>query len=125
MTDFVDHHHPSLAVARPCPPQLRRAAWILAALLLLLAPGLFGQAAVGNEKFDQKEYQAAIDAYEKVPQAMREATTLNRLGISYHMLNRLRPAENAYKAAVGKDPKNATLLNNLAALYYSQGKFSD
>ena len=101
----------------------QRAALIIA--LLLLAPSLFGQAAVGNEKFDQKEYQAAIDAYEKVPQAMREATTLNRLGISYHLLNRLRPAENAYKGAIGKDPKNATFLNNLAALYYSQGKFND
>src|SRR4051812_37458071 len=95
------------------------------AFLLLLSPNVFGQAAVGNEKFDQKEYRAAADAYEKIPPAMRDATILNRMGISYHLLNRLRPAENAYKSAISKDPRNATFLNNLAALYYSQGKFSD
>src|ERR1051326_4693981 len=95
------------------------------AVALLFASNLFGQAAVGNEKFDQKEYQAAVNAYEKIPQAMRDATILNRLGISYHLLNKLRPAENAYKAAISKDPRNSTFLNNLAAVYYSQGKFSD
>src|SRR5215471_5268399 len=95
------------------------------AVFLLLAPSLFGQAAVGNDKFDQKEYQAAVDAYEKIPPAMRDATILNRLAISYHLLNKLRQAENAYKAAISKDPRNATFQNNLAAVYYSQGKFSD
>jgi len=95
------------------------------AVLLLITPSLFGQMAVGNEKFDQKEYQAAADAYEKIPAAMRDATTLNRLGLSYHLLNKLKPAENAYKAAVSKDPKNATFLNNLAAVYYSQGQFNE
>jgi len=95
------------------------------AIFLLFASNLFGQAAVGNERFEQKDYKAAADAYEKIPSAMRDATTLNRLGISYHLLNRLRPAENTYKAATSKDPRNATFLNNLAALYYSQGKFSD
>src|ERR1051326_2160590 len=95
------------------------------AVVLLFASSLFGQAAVGNEKFDQKEYQAAVNAYEKIPQAMRDATILNRLGISYHLLNKLKQAENAYKAAISKDSKNATFLNNLAAAYYSQGKFSD
>src|SRR5438132_14342167 len=84
-------------VSPPCkggePPGAKRGGRgsLTVALLLLLAPNFFGQAAVGNEKFDQKEYQAAIDAYEKVPQAMRDATILNRLGISYHLLNRLRP----------------------------------
>src|SRR5690242_11120217 len=95
------------------------------AVFLFFAPTLLGQATVGNEMFDQKEYQAAARAYEKIPPAMRDATILNRLGISYHLLNRLRPAENAYKAAISKDPRNATFVNNLAAVYYSQGKFSD
>jgi tetratricopeptide (TPR) repeat protein len=97
----------------------------LLAVLLIFAPNLFGQAAAGNEWFEQKDYKAAVDAYEKIPSAMRDATILNRLGISYHLLNRLRPAENAYKGAISKDSRNATFLNNLAALYYSQGKFSD
>ena len=95
------------------------------ACLLFFAPALFGQVAAGNEKFEQREYEEAVKAYEKIPQAMRDATTLNRLGISYHLLNKLRQAENAYKGAISKDPRNATFANNLAALYYSQGKFND
>src|SRR5215467_11580296 len=109
---------------RHCERGLKPATTLMA-IFLLLSPSLFGQATAGNEKFEQKNYQAAIDAYEKIPQAMRDATILNRLAISYHLLNKLRPAENAYKAAISKDPRNATFLNNLAAVYYSQGKFSD
>jgi tetratricopeptide (TPR) repeat protein len=103
----------------------KRAASNIVAVLLLFASNLFGQAAVGNERFEQKDYKAAVDAYEKIPQAMRDATILNRLGMSYHLLNRLRPAENAYKGSISRDSRNATFLNNLAALYYSQGKFTD
>src|SRR5262249_27375778 len=113
------------SVSDSAKPQQMRAALNIVAVLLLLAPSVFGQAAAGNEKFDQKDYQAAVDAYEKIPQAMRDATILHRLAISYHLLNKLRPAENAYKAAISKDSRNATFLNNLAAVYYSQGKFSD
>src|SRR5579884_2771426 len=97
----------------------------LVAFLLLFAPAVFGQATAGNERFDQKDYEEAIKAYEKIPAAMRDATILNRLGLSYHLLNRLRQAENAYKGAVSRDSKNGAFANNLAALYYSQGKFSD
>src|SRR5882762_602017 len=97
---------------------------ILALLFFLNAP-LFGQAAAGNASFDQKQYADAVNAYEKIPAAERDAGILNRLGISYHMLKQFRAAENAYKAAASKEQKNSDALNNLAALYYSQQKFSD
>ncbi len=93
--------------------------------ILLFTANLFAQAATGNEKFDQKLYADAINAYEKVPAAARDAALLNRLGVSYHLLNQLKAAENAYKAALAKDPQNGDAANNLAALYYSQRKFSD
>jgi tetratricopeptide (TPR) repeat protein len=96
----------------------------IAAFLLLFSATAYGQAAVGNEKFDSKQYADAVNAYEKVPSAERDAGIFNRLGISYHLLKQFRAAENAYKAAA-KDPKNSDALNNLAALYYSQQKFSD
>ena len=97
---------------------------ILALLLLLNVPA-FGQAVLGNEKYNQKQYADAINAYEKVPSAERDAGILNRLGISYHLLNQFKAAENAYKAAVSKDEKNTEAPGNLGALYYSQQRFSD
>ena len=94
-------------------------------ILVFFSANLFGQAAAGNEKFDQKQYADAVNAYEKVPAAERNAGLLNRLGISYHLLKQFRAAENAYKAATSKDPANSDALNNLAVLYYSQQRFSD
>src|SRR5437879_138674 len=94
-------------------------------VLVLFSANLFGQAASGNEKFDQKQYAEAINAYERVPAAERTAGLLNRLGISYHLEKQFRAAENAYKSAASKDQTNSDALNNLAALYYSQQKFSD
>ena len=97
----------------------------IAAFLLLFNSIAFGQATVGNESFDQKKYEDAVAAYEKIPQAERDAGILNRLGISYHLLSRLKQAEAAYRSALSKDPRNTGALNNLAVLYYSQLKFSD
>jgi len=95
------------------------------ALVLFVNANVFGQAATGNEKYEQKQYADAVNAYEKIPSAERDAGILNRLGISYHFLKQFRAAENAYRAAISKDAKNTDAPNNLAALYYSQQRFSD
>jgi tetratricopeptide (TPR) repeat protein len=97
----------------------------IAAFLLLFNSIAFGQASLGNEQFDQKKYEDALNAYEKIPPAERDAGILNRMGISYHLLSRFKQAEEAYKSALSKDSKNTAALNNLAVLYYSQGKFGD
>jgi len=86
---------------------------------------LLGQASAGNERFDQKQYAEAANAYERIPAAQRDAGIYNRLGISYHLINQFRAAENAYRSALKLQPDNADALNNVAALYYSQRKFSD
>jgi tetratricopeptide (TPR) repeat protein len=99
--------------------------WRLLFPLLLFTASAFGQAAAGNEKFDQKQYADAANAYEKIPTAQRDAGIYNRLGISYHLSNQLKAAENAYRAALRLQSDNANALNNIAALYYSQRKFSD
>jgi tetratricopeptide (TPR) repeat protein len=95
------------------------------ALLFFVSANAFGQVAAGNEKYDQKQYADAANAYQKVPVAQRDATINNRLGISYHLSNQLRAAETAYKNALRLQPDNAEIRNNLSALYYSQNKFSD
>jgi tetratricopeptide (TPR) repeat protein len=93
--------------------------------LLLLRGNLFGQVAAGHEKFDQKQYVDAANAYEKIPVPQRDAGIYNRLGVSYHLINQLKAAETAYRSALRLQPDNADVLNNLAAMYYSQRKFSD
>jgi len=99
--------------------------WRALISLLLFTANVFGQAAAGNEKFDQKQYADAANAYEKIPAAQRDAGIYNRLGISYHLSNQLKAAENAYRAALRLQQDNANVLNNVATLYYSQRKFSD
>jgi tetratricopeptide (TPR) repeat protein len=97
----------------------------IVAFLLFFTPNLFAQLAVGNERFDENKYEDAVNAYERIPPAERDAGILNRLGMSYHLLNRLKLAETTYKVAIAKDPRSGSSVNNLAALYYAQGKFSD
>ena len=94
-------------------------------ILLFLAANAFGQASVGNDRFDQKQYADAINAYEKIPPAQRDAAIYNRLGISYHSTNQFKAAENAYRSALRLRSNNSEAQNNLAVLYYSQRKFSD
>src|SRR5579872_2649892 len=55
----------------------------------------------------------------------RDAVSYLREGITYHLSNQLKAAETAYKNALRLQPGNAEALNDLAALYYSQRKFSD
>jgi tetratricopeptide (TPR) repeat protein len=95
------------------------------AVFLLFSASAFGQAAAGNEKFEQKQYADAAKAYERIPAAQRTSEAYTRLGLSYHLLNQFKGAETAYQAAIRLKPGNAVALNNLAALYYSQRKFSD
>ena len=94
-------------------------------VFLLLGGNSFGQATTGTERFESKQYAEAVAAFESVPQAERNPGLLNRLGLSYHMLNRLKEAESAYRQAIKLDPRFAEANNNLGVLYYSQLKFSN
>jgi tetratricopeptide (TPR) repeat protein len=92
---------------------------ILATLLF------FFQLPAGNEFFEKGQYAEAAAALEKIPQGERTAYSMNRLGVSYHMVNKLREAEAAYKDAVKRDPKYADAYNNLGSLYYSRKNFGE
>ena len=97
-----------------------------AVLGVFLSSGIsFGQADTGNEKFQAKQYAEAVTAYEAVPQAERNPGLLNRLGLSYHMTNRLREAELAYRQAIKLDSKFSDPNNNLGVLLVAQQKFGN
>jgi Tfp pilus assembly protein PilF len=99
------------------------------AVLILLSANLYAQAGAnlqsGNEHFDKGQYAEAAAAFSKVPQAERSAPVLNRLAISYHLLNKLREAENTYKDAIKLDPKYADAYNNYGVLFYSRKNFGE
>jgi tetratricopeptide (TPR) repeat protein len=85
----------------------------------------FGQLQNGTEYFDKAQYADAAAAFEKIPAAERTAAISNKLGMAYHLTNKLREAELAYKDAVRRDPKLSDAYNNLGALYYSRKNFGE
>ena len=92
-------------------------------LLLLLSMQAYGQ--TGEELFRKGQFAEAAAEFERSPDPVRPAVTLNLLGMSYHFLGRLPEAEGAYERAVKADPGMAEPRNNLGALFFSQRKFSD
>ena len=100
-------------------------------LLGILALSLGGLAqtvsplTTANQLFDKEQYAQAATAFERLPETDKSAGVLNRLGISYHMTNRLREAENTYRLAIRLDSRFAAAYNNLGAIYYLQRNFGD
>lgn len=94
-------------------------------ILFLSSINLYGQATNGNEYYEKTQYMDAVTAYELVRPPDRDGTLLNRLGISYHMVNRPKEAEAAFKAAIRAVPQDSPAYNNLAALYYFQRKYGN
>src|SRR5436190_10837159 len=92
-------------------------------VFLLFGATVFAQS--GDEPFSKGQYAQAAAAFERLPEPEKPAAILNRLGISYHLLGRSKDVELAYSRAIKADPDLAAPRNNLAALLYSQRKFSD
>jgi Tfp pilus assembly protein PilF len=68
-----------------------------------------------------QRYQAAIEAYKKVPAPSADA--LNQMGIAYQMMFSLQEAVKCYTAALRLDPQNANVMNNLGTVYDSLKQF--
>ena len=100
-------------------------AFAVVGICLFLNGKAHGQAQTGNEKFQARQYAEAVTAYESVPQAERNAGLLNRLALSYHMTNRLKEAETAYRQAIKADSKFSEPNNNLGVLLIAQLKFGN
>src|SRR5438045_2805979 len=94
-------------------------------VLVFLLFGATAFAQGGDEPFLRGQYAQAAAAYERLPEQQKNAASLNRLGISYHLLGRAKDAELAYAKAIKTDSDLAAPHNNLGALLYSQRKFGD
>ena len=80
---------------------------------------------MGNVAFEGGNYDEALRSYMQVPQIETTPYAINRLALTYHMLNRLSEAEATYKSATRRDKEMSAAYNNLGALYYGRRKFKD
>jgi Flp pilus assembly protein TadD len=94
-------------------------------LLVFLLFGANAFAQTADELFLKGDYAQAATAIERLPDLEKTSARWNRLGISYHLLGKLKEAETAYERAKKADSTQAAPYNNLAALLYSQRRFGD
>ena len=77
---------------------------------------------VGDALMLHQRYQAAIEAYKKVPGPSAEA--LNQMGIANQMMFNLQEAARCYAASLRLEPENANVMNNLATVYDSLKQYA-
>jgi tetratricopeptide (TPR) repeat protein len=78
---------------------------------------------LGDTLMAHLHYQAAIDAYKKVP--ANSAAVLNKMGIAHQMMFNLNDAARCYQASLKIDPTNARVLNNLGTVYDSLKQYGN
>lgn len=75
----------------------------------------------GDLLMAQKKYQGAIREYESAPQ--KSAVILNKIGIAYHHMFNMVAAKSYYEKALKLNPKYASAMNNLAAVFYADKRY--
>ena len=76
---------------------------------------------IGDSMIAHQRYQAAIEAYKKVPS--ESAKVLNEMGIAYQMMFNLTDATRSYQESLRLDPNNVDVMNNLGTVYDSLKAF--
>jgi tetratricopeptide (TPR) repeat protein len=71
---------------------------------------------IGDALMLHQRYEAAIEAYKKVPVS---PIMLNKLGVAYQMMGNLQEAIRCYRTTLKLDPKNVSSMNNLGTIYDS------
>ncbi len=75
----------------------------------------------GDSFSARQRYQAAIAAYEKVPE--KTAAIWNKMGIAYQMMFNSKDAMRCYKESLKLDPRNSQVMNNLGTIYASEREY--
>lgn len=77
----------------------------------------------GTQKMIDQEYSQALEALENANQLKPNDTkTLNNLGLAYFFKDRPEKAKRLILKAIEIDPKNSDARNNLASIYFKEGK---
>ena len=80
---------------------------------------------MGDEAFDESDFEAAIALYHNLPTTQLPLHALNRMGVAHHMLNRGEEAEGYYRIATVRDRELVAGINNLGAIHYAEGDFKN
>lgn len=90
------------------------------------SPGLAPNQASAEDRGDSlavhQHYQAAIAAYETVPQMT--AGIWNKMGIAYQMMFNTKEAAHCYKQSLKLNSHNSEVLNNLGTVYASLKEYA-
>ena len=78
---------------------------------------------VGDALMAQLRYQAAIEAFKKVPH--RSAEIWNKMGIAYQMMFNQEEALHCYQASLRLEPKNSRVMNNLGTIYDAEKEYNN
>lgn len=80
----------------------------------------------GTAKLMSQEYPEALDLLMRASEDLPNDTRVhNNLGMAYYFMNRPVTAVQHLQRAIKINPKNSDARNNLASVYFSQGKFED
>jgi len=88
----------------------------------LLSDEVKAELSEGNRLFEEKQYEAAIAAYEGILVKSPDITIVNiNIGNCYFELQKYDLAEEAYKKVLEKDPRNAEALILIGNCYSNRG----
>lgn len=73
---------------------------------------------------DMQLYEEAITRYQEAASMGNSSTLESNIGLCYQKLGNFAEAERRYDQAIRLDPKNPYARNNLSALFFRQGKYS-
>lgn len=77
----------------------------------------------GTQKMIDKDYTQALEALQNSNKLKPNDTkTLNNLGLAYFFKNRPQQAKKYFEQAIKADDKNSDARNNLASIYFREGK---
>jgi tetratricopeptide (TPR) repeat protein len=103
---------PAAGPASPAPASIPQPPAVAPAPLAPVTPEQ-----LGDSLGFQQRYQAAIDAYNKIPR--KSPAVWNKMGIDYQMLFDSEDATRCYKQSLKLDSRNALVINNLGTVYDS------
>ena len=82
--------------------------------------------AKGNTLYQQKEYAAALEEYQKVLSEHPDIPELyDKIGICYYRLDELDKAVEYFKLMLEKEPQSQDTLINLSAIYFKKGELDE
>lgn len=86
------------------------------------APSQVSPEELGDSLAAHQRYQAAIAAYEKVPQMT--SALWNKMGVAYQMMLNTKDATRCYRESLKLNARDSQVLNNLGTVYASLKDYS-